>query len=75
MVAGATSYIARDDDDWSTGVELVLGANALAMGTISMVRFSRRRERELMAALEKGQPLPPYVTYWMPLIPPKRSKK
>lgn len=75
MVAGAIGYIARDDDDWSTGVNLALGANALAMGSISMVRFSRRRERELMKALEQGQPLPPYVTYWMPLIPQKSRKK
>ncbi|MGY2134161.1 hypothetical protein ACW9KT_18155 [Hymenobacter sp. HD11105] len=75
MVAGAIGYIARDDDDWSTGVNLALGANALTMGSISMVRFSRRRERELMKALEQGQPMPPYVTYWMPLIPSKSKKK
>jgi hypothetical protein len=75
MVGGAVSYIARDDDDWSTGVNLALGVNSLAMGTISMVRFSRRQERKLMAALEQGQPLPPYVANWMPLIPPKGKKK
>lgn len=75
MVAGAISYISRNDDDWSTGVNLALGANALLIGSSGMVRFSRRRERELMKALEKGQPLPPYVTCWAPLIPAKGKKK
>lgn len=75
VVAGAISYRARDDDDWSTGVNLALGANALAMGSISMVRFSRRHERELLKALEQGHPMPPYVTYWAPLIPAKSKKR
>ena len=75
IVGGSTSYIIRDEDDWRTGVDLVLGANALIMGVSGMVHFSRRRERELVAALEKGQPLPPYYTYWMPLLSPKNKKK
>jgi hypothetical protein len=75
FVGGATSYIIRDEDDWRTGVDLALGANALIMGVSGMVHFSRRRERKLLETLEKGQPLPPYYTYWMPLLTPKSKKK
>lgn len=75
IVGGATSYIIRKDDDWRTGVDLALGANAMIMGVYGMVNFSRRRERELLATLEQGQPIPPYVTYWMPLLTPKSKKK
>jgi hypothetical protein len=68
MVASATTYIANRKDDWSTGVDLCLGANALTFGTISMVRFSRKRERQVLADLEQGQPLPPDVAAWVPLV-------
>lgn len=68
MVAGAITYVARRDDDWTTGVQLALGANALTFGTISMVRFSRKRERQLLASLEQGEPLPPDVAAWLPLV-------
>lgn len=75
IVGGATSYIIRKDDDWRTGVDLALGANAVIMGVSGMVNFSHRRERQLLATLEQGQPLPPYYTYWMPLLTPKSKKK
>ncbi|WP_310396429.1 hypothetical protein [Hymenobacter sp.] len=38
-----------------------LGATGVASGILGMVRFSRRRERRILAALERGQPLPPYL--------------
>ncbi|GAB3229330.1 hypothetical protein GCM10027346_14700 [Hymenobacter seoulensis] len=74
MVASAISYIARRDDNWTTGVDLVLGANALAFGTVSMVRFSRKRERKVIADLEQGQPLPPDVAAWVHLVRNNRRK-
>ena len=68
MVASATTYIANRKDDWGTGVDLCLGTNAVVFGTISMIRFSRKRERQVLADLEQGQPLPPDVAAWLPFM-------
>jgi hypothetical protein len=75
MIASATNYIAKGDADWITGVNLALGFNALTLSTINMVRFNRQRERELLKALEQGQPMPLYVAYSMSLIPQKKKSK
>ncbi|TGD83258.1 hypothetical protein [Hymenobacter wooponensis] len=68
MVASATTYIANRKDDWGTGVDLCLGTNAMVFGTMGMVRFSCKRERQVLADLEQGQPLPPDVALWFPFV-------
>lgn len=68
MTAGSTSYLVRGDQDWSTATNLGLGASAMFFGAVAMVRFSHHREQRVLAALERGQPLPGYVAAWVPLV-------
>ncbi|SNR86446.1 MULTISPECIES: hypothetical protein [Hymenobacter] len=73
VVAGATSYVARGEGNWQTGIDYVLGTSALASGLTIRVLFSRRNERKLLEDLAQGKPLPDYVVQWLPFAQ-KRKK-
>ncbi|SNC68425.1 hypothetical protein SAMN06265337_2308 [Hymenobacter gelipurpurascens] len=75
LIGGATSYAVRGDADWSTGINASVGTSAAVMGAMGLVRFSRKRERQLMAQLENGQPLPEDVAAWLPLLTQRGSRK
>ena len=68
LVGSTVSYAVRGDTDWSTGLDLFFGANSLALGIHGMVQFSRKRERQVLADLERGKPLPEYVSTWLPMV-------
>jgi len=78
-VAGVTvfgsslGYIIGGRSDWTTGLDLSMGAGAASFGIANMIQFNRRHERELIAALERGEPLPESMAYWVALLG-KRSK-
>jgi hypothetical protein len=79
-VAGATvfgsslGYIIGGHSDWTTGVDLTMGATAASFSVANMIQFNRRHEREVIAALERGEPLSEFVRNWVPLLS-KRDKK
>ncbi|UOR06950.1 hypothetical protein MUN82_07565 [Hymenobacter aerilatus] len=59
------SYTARGDGGWRTGIDMVTGGYAAFIGVQGIVRFNRRHERQVLAALAQGQPVPPYVAQWL----------
>ena len=66
--SSSTVYAANGDRHWTTIHGLFSGTFVLVTGTIDQIRFSHRRERQVLAALERGQPMPRYVTRSMPLL-------
>ncbi|RSK47366.1 hypothetical protein [Hymenobacter rigui] len=72
LVLGSSSaYAIGGDMNWKNLGSMAMGGTALALGTTSLVRFSRRHEREVLAALERGETLPPYVMLMSPFLPKK----
>ena len=67
LLGSGTGYAIGGETFRNTGYPIIAGATALVVGTMGMVQFSRRREREVLAALERGQPLPAYAVRWLPL--------
>ena len=78
-VAGATmfgsslGYIIGGRSDWTTGVNLTLGASTTSYGVTNMIQFNRRHERAVIAALERGEPLPESMVQWVAFLG-QRSK-
>ncbi|MCC3151590.1 hypothetical protein Q3A66_02045 [Hymenobacter sp. BT770] len=68
LLGSGTGYALSGESFRNTGFSIIGGVSALVIGTMNMVQFSRRREREVIAALERGQPLPRYAVRWMPLV-------
>jgi hypothetical protein len=68
VFGSGTGYAIGGEAFRNTGFSLVAGATSLVVGAMGMVQFSRRREREVLAAMERGQPLPAYAVRWLPLI-------
>jgi len=71
VLGSSTGYAIGGDTNWKNLGSIAMGGTALALGTTSLVRFSRRREREVLAALERGETLPPYVMLMSPFLPKK----
>ncbi|AHJ96162.1 hypothetical protein [Hymenobacter swuensis] len=71
VLGSSTGYAIGGDTNWKNLGSIAMGGTALALGTTSLVRFSRRRERAVLAALERGETLPPYVMLMSPFLPKK----
>ena len=71
VLGSSTGYAIGGDTNWKNLGSLAMGGTALTLGTSSLVRFSRRREREVLAALERGEALPSYVMLMSPFLPKK----
>jgi len=59
------SYTARGDGGWRTGIDIGTGSFATFIGVQGIIRFNRRHERQVLAALAQGQPMPRYVAQWL----------
>jgi len=79
--AGATvfgsslGYIIGGHSDWTTGVDLSMGASAASFSVANMIQFNRRHERKVIAALERGEPLPESMAYWVSLLGKRDMKR
>ena len=71
VLGSSTGYAIGGDTNWKNIGSIAMGGTAVALGTTSLVRFSRRRERAVLAALERGETLPPYVMLMSPFLPKK----
>lgn len=71
VLGSSTGYAIGGDTNWKNLGSIAMGGTALALGTTSLVRFSRRHERAVMVALERGETLPPYVLLMSPFLPKK----
>ncbi|WP_310396519.1 hypothetical protein [Hymenobacter sp.] len=68
LLSSGVMYDRRGESFRDTGFSLVGGGAGLTIGILNLGQFSRRRERAVLAALERGQPLPAYAVRWLPLI-------
>ena len=75
MVLGSgVTYAAKDGMTWQPLVDILLGGTALAGGLTGRAHYSRRREKQTLAALAQGYPLPPYVAEVALLLPKKNRQ-
>jgi hypothetical protein len=74
VVSSGVTYAARGGLVWQPVTDILLGGTAVAGGVIGRARYSRRQERQALAALEQGYPLPPYVAELVPFLP-KRNRQ
>jgi hypothetical protein len=74
VASSGVTYAIRDGAGWSSGIDIVLGGTAVAGGLVGRARYSRRQERQALAALGQGYPLPPYIAEMVPLIS-KRNRQ
>lgn len=73
VLGSSAGYAIGGDGNWKNVGGILLGGTAVALGTTSLVRFSRRHEREVLAGLERGETVPSYVLLMSPFL--RKSKK
>ncbi|RZK29811.1 MAG: hypothetical protein EOO63_08245 [Hymenobacter sp.] len=74
VVGSGVTYAVRDGLVWQPITDVLLGGTAVAGGLIGRARYSRRQEKQALAALEQGYGLPPYVAELVPLLPKKNRQ-
>lgn len=74
VVSSGVTYAARGGVVWQPVADILLGGTAVAGGLVGRARYSRRQERQALAALEQGYALPPYVAELVPFLPKKNRR-
>ena len=74
VLSSGVTYAVRDGLVWQPVADILLGGTAAAGGILGRARYSRRQERQALAALAQGYPLPPYVAELVPFLPKKNRQ-
>jgi len=74
VLSSGVIYTAREGVNLGTTPNILYGGGAAAAGAIGRAQYSRRRERQVLEALQYGSRLPAYAAEFAPLLP-KRSRE
>jgi hypothetical protein len=74
VLSSGVIYTAREGVNWGTTPNILYGGGVAATGLLGRAHYSRRRERQALAALEHGYRLPAYAAEFAPLLP-KRNRE